>query len=187
MPVDAFLKLWKKGGELLVGESSDDNLKGAIEVASFSLDCLSMTPHKKKKKKHKGEDDDEEATTTEPNSKQIFTLKIKKEMDQSSPLLVKSYSVNRTTEIEPFEKGVLFVRKPGSHNFIFLRLTFLGLYVLEYTVDVKGDGGVPDEDLVFGFAVVGFQYIPQNADGGRGKSKFAGWDLRTKMPNAHPA
>ena len=187
MAVDAFLKLWSKGGSQLIGESSDDNMKDAIEVLDFSVRSQSLSGHKKKKKKKQQDKDSDEDRHEESKSKQMFTLKLTKDLDRSSPLLAQSYSSNRSTVVEPFEKGVLFVRKPGAFNFIFLKMTFLGLYVTDYKMSVKSETSIPTEDVSFGFRVLGINYVPQLTTGGRGKPKFAGWDLRANERNDHPA
>jgi type VI protein secretion system component Hcp len=189
MAVDAFLKLWDKNGNVLIGETSDDNMTGAMELNEFSFNCLSLSRKKGKKgKKDKDGNEEEQQQKSAPKgeealAKSMFTLKVGKPMDQASPMLVQSYSINsskvrRSKGVQPFEKGVLFVRKPGAYNFVYLRFTFLGMYVLEYKMDVKEESSLPTEDLTFGFRAVSFQYTPQKSTGGRDKPKFAGWNLK---------
>src|SRR4051812_38794144 len=125
MAVDAFLKLWSQGNKPVVGESADSAMGGAIEITEFTLDSLSLGRKKKKK--------DKEGNEKESGSKQMFTLKVSKDFDQSSAMLAQSYSLNRATpvkkeKVQPFEKAVLYVRKPGAVNFFFLEITFLGIY-----------------------------------------------------------
>src|SRR5437870_2625728 len=97
MAVDAFLKLWAQGGKQIVGESSDENMNGAIEVLDFSIDCQSQSRSKKKKKKKNKDGTESDAEETEHTPKSMFGLKLSKNLDQSSPLLAQSYSVNRAT------------------------------------------------------------------------------------------
>jgi type VI protein secretion system component Hcp len=114
----------------------------------------------------------------------VFTLKINKDTDSSSPMLAFSYSRNLRSAKDCFKSGKLVVRKRGGGGVQFLTFLFKNLYVVNYSLNLSGGkaataSSLPDEDIEFVFESMALKYIKQ-AKGGEGTSDpyIASWNFK---------
>jgi type VI protein secretion system component Hcp len=206
---DIFLKMTGPKGDIK-GESKDKHFRGLVEVEDFELSARSMEKYhaaKEKERRAEAEEDGEiesrsinerprsqqfvqsqiELKSSDSDEESAFTLKVTKEMDYVSSDLAQSYSSNLAGNRQQFPKIVMYVRKRGTENFVYLTFTFKDCYVVNYHLALSGGGkdasSIPVETVEFTFSGCAMEYRVQTEMGGGSAPKTVGWDFKKRERN----
>ncbi len=202
---DVFLELKNSTGEQVKGDCTDKKFPGMIELEDFELSARSMADRQKAEAMEElaessGEDggggggapsniDLRHLENKGEKKKGVFTLKITKHTDSSSPSICLSYAQNLRSEKDCYQSGKLVVRKRGGGGVIFLTVLFKNLYVVNYNLNLsggKGDSGtsLAEEDIEFVFESCAIKYI-QQAKSGRGLAPaITSWSFKDKKSDS---
>jgi type VI secretion system secreted protein Hcp len=158
--LDIFLKV---AG--IKGESSDDQHREEIDVASFSWGLSRQR-----------------ATSTGGGagaSKADFQdLHVVTNVSQASPQLFLASAAGRH-----IETAILTCRKvSGGTQQDFLKYTLTDVLVASYHTDGQAEDSVPVDELSFTYAQIKVEYRPQRPDGSLGTPITAGWNVKTNEP-----
>jgi type VI protein secretion system component Hcp len=204
--VDIFLKMTGPDQKQIQGESKDAHFRGLVEIEDFELSARSMEKYHAAKEKERREEDDGggevdrpmlekaksrnfaqsqiELKSADDDEESAFTLKVTKEMDYVSSDLAQSYSSNLAGLRQKFPKIVMYVRKRGSENFVYLTFTFKDCYVVNYHLSLSGGGkdatSIPVETVEFTFSGCAMEYRAQTETGGTRAPKTVGWDFKKR-------
>jgi type VI secretion system secreted protein Hcp len=168
MPLDAFLELKQGGKSVCQGETLDAafRAKGAIQLLGFTLQSNVDLAN------------DAKASANGEGEQKVFTLKIKKEVDNASPDLFRAYCLHATKQEKAFDEATLTVRKAAGQqmlNYLVLQLTSVTLQ--GYKLDSADGDSVPEENIDLAFGKLMIQYYPQKASGTAAALKPGGWDF----------
>ncbi len=156
MAVDYFLKL-----DGIDGESPDSKHKGDIEIMSFSWGASQTGSHSAGGGGGAGK-----------VSVQDFHFVMG--LNKASPKLFLACATG-----EHIKKAVLILRKAGTDQQEYLKVTMSDLLVSSYqTGGSSGGGAVPTDQISLNFAKVEFEYKEQKPDGSLGGAIKAGYDLK---------
>ncbi len=203
--VDMFLELTGPKGKI-EGDCIDKNFKDMIEIDDFELSARSMGAKqsdrdqeedeaeaedtgtrrggkKKKKDKGRGGAKDKKKKHKKSDDQGAFTFKITKETDKSSADLALSYSRNLRSASECFPKGMLYIRKRGTENFVFATIAFENMYVVNYQLSMSGGKSatattIPEEDIEFVFEKCGIKYHQQDKKGQKMSPVIVTWNFK---------
>jgi type VI secretion system secreted protein Hcp len=158
--LDIFLKV---AG--IKGESSDDQHREEIDVASFSWGLSRQR-----------------ATSTGGGagaSKADFQdLHVVTNVSQASPQLFLASAAGRH-----IETAILTCRKvSGGTQQDFLKYTLTDVLVASYHTDGQAEDSAPVDEVSFTYAQIKVEYRPQRADGSLGAPITAGWNVKTNEP-----
>jgi type VI secretion system secreted protein Hcp len=158
--LDIFLKV---AG--IKGESSDDQHREEIDVASFSWGLSRQR-----------------ATSTGGGagaSKADFQdLHVVTNVSQASPQLFLASAAGRH-----IETAILTCRKVSSGTQQdFLKYTLTDVLVASYHTDGHAEDSAPVDEVSFTYAQIKVEYRPQRADGSLGAPITAGWNVKTNEP-----
>ena len=141
---DMFLLVKGEKFGLIKGESQDDAHKGEIDILNWSWGM--------------------EAAPTIGGGMQkkasVRDLKVVKRVDSASTALMKALRTN-----ELIVKAVLTLRKAGTTQLEFLKVTIENGRVTEVTVDADAEGPQILERVRFSFNKISVEYVPQGKDG----------------------
>jgi type VI protein secretion system component Hcp len=197
---DVFLELKQSNDEKLEGDCIDIKFAGMIEIEDFEVSARSMADRQKAEAMESMLEASTEGGKTDTvrgdvdlrhlenkGAKGVFTLKLTKVTDSTSPSLALSYSKNLRSEKDSFKEGKLFVRKRGGSGsgVVYLTYMFKNLYVVNYNLNLsggKGDSGtsIPEEDVEFVFESLAMKYVQQAKTGGGEPSRIASWSFKGK-------
>ena len=158
--VDYFLKL-----DGIDGESTDDKHKNEIEIESFSWGVTQTGSHS--------------AGGGGGAGKAVFQdFHFTAKLSKASPILMLSCATG-----EHIKKAVLTVRKAGSEQPEYFKVTLQDLLVSSYSLGGAGGGDtsadvVPTDQFSLNFAKVELDYTPQGGDGSGDGPVKAGYDLK---------
>jgi type VI secretion system secreted protein Hcp len=158
--LDIFLKV---AG--IKGESSDDQHREEIDVASFSWGLSRRR-----------------ATSTGGGagaSKADFQdLHVVTNVSQASPQLFLASAAGRH-----IETAILTCRKvSGGTQQDFLKYTLTDVLVASYHTDGQAEDSAPVDEVSFTYAQIKVEYRPQRPDGSLGAPITAGWNVKTNEP-----
>jgi type VI secretion system secreted protein Hcp len=154
--VDYFLKI-----DGIEGESKDGKHKGEIELESWSWGETNVGDAA-----HRG------GMGAGKVSMQDFHFVMK--VNKATPKLMQACATG-----EHLKKAVLTVRKAGTVQQEFLKITMTDLLVSSYqTGSSRGDGIIPVDQISVNFAKVEFEYKEQKTDGSVGGALKAGYDVK---------
>ena len=157
--VDMFLKLVDSNGQLIEGESVDQQHPKEILIQSFSHGVTVPS-----------------AIGGGGAGKASFSdLNLIKTLDKASPLLYSFAAQGRH-----LQQAVLSVRVSGATPFEFYRITLSDVTIS--SVQTGGAGERPTESLSLNFARIEWRYVPQNANGSAGTPVVTTWNLATNTP-----
>jgi len=142
------------------GESSDSKHKGSIEVESFSWGMTqSGSP----------------ATGGGAGAgKVVFQdIHFTTRLSSASPQLFLTSATG-----EHIKKAVLFVRKAGSEQQEYYKVTLEDVLVSSYQQAGSSEDVTPVDSFSLNFAKIELEYTAQRADGSSGGSVKAGYDLK---------
>jgi type VI secretion system secreted protein Hcp len=158
--IDIFLKV---AG--IKGESTDDQHREEIDVASFSWGLS------------------QQRTTGTGGgagaSKASFQdLHVVTNVSQASPQLFLASAAGRH-----IETAVLTCRKAGgSPQQDFLKYALSDVLVASYHTDGQAEDSVPVDEVSFTYVQIKVEYRPQRPDGSLGAPITAGWNVKTNEP-----
>jgi type VI secretion system secreted protein Hcp len=157
--VDMFLKLVDSNGQLIEGESVDQQHPKEILIASFSHGVTVPT-----------------VVGGGGTGRASFSgLDLTKTLDKASPLL---YSY--TAQGRHIQQAVLSVRFSGATPFEFYRITLTDVIIS--SVQTSGAGERPTESLSLNFTRIEWRYVPQNANGSAGTPVVTTWNIAANTP-----
>jgi type VI secretion system secreted protein Hcp len=140
---DYFLKI-----EGITGESGDDKHKGEIDVDSFSWGATNQGTS--------GHGGGAGSGKVDPHD-----LTFIKKIDKSSPVLMVGCATG-----QHYKSAVLTVRKPGTGQQEYLKISMDEVFISSYQVNGAGSGSiVPAEHVTLNFAKLEMSYKEQKADG----------------------
>ena len=144
---DMFLAVKGARSGPIKGESQDDLHKGEIEVLSWSWGMQG--------KQSLG-------GGMAAGKASMHDLKIVKRVDCASTALMTALRNN-----EPIQKAVLTLRKAGSSQLEYFKITIEQGRVMSLTVEAGSREGTPDvfEAVTFSFNKITVEYVPQGKDG----------------------
>jgi type VI secretion system secreted protein Hcp len=168
MPLDAFLELKQGGRSICQGETLDTQFraKGAIQLTGFTLQSnIDLSSEAK-------------ASQNGDGDAKVFTLKIKKEVDNASPDLFRAYCLHATKQEKAFDEATLTVRKSAGQQMLqYLVLQFSNVTLQSYKLESSDGDSVPEENIDLAFGKLMIQYYPQKSTGGAAALKPGGWDF----------
>jgi type VI protein secretion system component Hcp len=111
---------------------------------------------------------------------------VTKVVDTASPFLFLNYCQVAADKADQnkFSEAVISLRKPGSANFVYLKLTFTDVYVVTYSVNLSDpQTNTPVETVKFCCATYKLEYTGQAATGAPDASsrRELGWDFVGKL------
>lgn len=196
---DVFLELKDSSGEQIKGDCSDKTYAGMIELADFEISARSMADRQKSEAMQEmaesgggegGKQSPPPNIDTKHFEKQkpgepkgVFTLKVTKPTDSSTPSLCLSYSKNLRSSKDCLQSGKLVVRKRGGGGLVFLTVLFKNLYVVNYNMNLSGGKGASgtsqmEEDVEFVFEACAIKYVQQAKSGAATSPGYASWTFK---------
>jgi type VI secretion system secreted protein Hcp len=145
---DMFLMVKGATHGVIKGESLDHDHKGEIHVTSWSWGMQAKVSLG--------------GGAVATGKAAINELKIVKKVDSASTPLMLALRTN-----EPIQKAVLTVRKTGTKEIEYLKVTIENARVTALTIDAGDSSGTPAaiEKVSFSFNKIEVEYIPQGKDG----------------------
>jgi type VI protein secretion system component Hcp len=169
---DLFLELKHGGKNVCQGETLDATYKakGAIELTSFTL----------KSNIDLSSDLDPEESD---DDKKVFSLSIKKAIDNASPDLFRAYCMHATKQEKAFDQATLTMRKAaGSGSLEFFVLELSNVTIQSYKIEATDSEDLPEENIDVAFGKLMLRYYPQKAAGSGAAMKPGGWDFGNHQP-----
>jgi type VI protein secretion system component Hcp len=166
--VDLFLVLTNGGKNVCVGETLDAtySAKGAVELKSFTL------------KSNIDLSSDDTSSSAGGEQKKVFTLSIKKVVDNASPDLFRAYCMHATKQEKAFESGTLTVRKSAGQGALeYMTLVLGNVTVQSFKLEASDGDTLPEESIDLAFGTLAVNYYPQKAVGSAGSMITGGWDF----------
>jgi type VI secretion system secreted protein Hcp len=102
----------------------------------------------------------------------VNDLSIKKYVDEGSPALIISCFSG-----QPFDEGVLTVRKAGETALEYLKITMKNVLVTSILTDAPGGENRMTQNVTLNFAEFKLEYTRQKADGSGDAVIEAGWNI----------
>jgi len=143
------------------GESSDKKHPGTIEIESFSWGATNSGSHAGGTGGGAGKVSFQDIT---------FSCHVNK----SSPILMLNCATG-----EHIKKAVLFVRKQGTDQQDYYKVTLSDLLVSSY--QSGGAHGVPMDQFSLNFTKILFEYAPQKPDGSLDTAVKGSWNLKENV------
>jgi type VI secretion system secreted protein Hcp len=147
--------------EGIKGESSDKKHPGTIEIESFSWGCTNSGSHAGGGGGGAGKVSFQDVTFSTHTNK-------------SSPELMQ-----RCATGEHIKKAVLFVRKQGTDQLDYYKVTLTDLLVSSY--QSGGSHGIPMDTFSLNFTKILFEYSPQKPDGSLDTAVKASWNVKENV------
>jgi len=185
-------------GETTDARRSGNGRAAAIEIGSFtfgSKEAIAVaTQSRKEKDEETGEAETEaggedfEPVAGERTGKQEtdFRFQITKQLDRSSPFLMRAFFSNSFREKRPefndFSEARVTLRRRGAKSdapHTYLTMTFLGVFVAAYEMETQGKAP-PEETIEFCFQACEMKYRRQLSSGEKDVPVIGGWDFREK-------
>jgi type VI secretion system secreted protein Hcp len=144
---DMFLKVETAKQGVIKGESQDDKHAAEIEILNWSWGMLSKTAL---------------AGGGATGKTTINELNVSKRVDSSSTALM---SAMRNNDL--IKKAVLSVRKAGTKQFDYVKITIEKGRITKYNIDSGTNSPAPEllESVSFAFQKISVEYVPQGLDG----------------------
>ncbi len=149
---DMFLMIKGAQHGVIKGESQDTQHKDEIEVLSWSWGMQGKSSL---------------GGGTATGKATMHDLKIVKRVDSASTALMLALRTN-----EPITKAVLTLRKAGTTQLEYMKVTIEGARVMSLTIDgggsdvpTRGGGEREVEHVTFSFNKIEVEYVPQGKDG----------------------
>jgi len=153
MAVDCFLKM-----DGIQGESTDATHRDEIKVLSWSWgETLATAPA---------------GAGGGAGKVSMQDFRFSKAVDKASPKLILACASG-----QKIKDAVLTCRKADGSKENFLTITLTEVTVSSYEI-ADGATGDPTDQFVLHFTKIQFNYVQQKADGTRGASTEAGWDVK---------